>query len=357
MKAMILAAGEGTRLYPLTYTLPKPMVPVINRPVMEHIILHLAKHGFDEIIVNLHFLPEHIENYFHDGSRLGVKIIYSHEMKPLGTAGGVKNVEDLFDDTFMVVGGDDLSDINLTEVLEFHKKSHSLATIALSRVEDVSSYGVVVTDEKGKIIEFQEKPSKEEAKSEWVNTGVYFFEPAILDLIPKGEFYDFGRQLFPKLKDDKSPFYGFRTKGYWKDVGNLNEYRQTQLDCLGEKVKINFPGKEIQPGVWVEEGCKIADNVKFIPPVVIGKNCHIGNGATLEGPLVIGKFNVIEDYAKVTRSIMWNYNNLKKGSVLEDCLTGSECIIEEEMVYEGTVIGSGMKNIYENYFQKTKVKS
>ena len=351
MKAMILAAGSGTRLYPLTYTLPKPMVPVLNRPVMEHIIRHLAENGFDELMVNLHVLPEHIENYFHDGARLGVSITYSHEMEPLGTAGGVKNVDHFFDDTFLVVGGDDLSDINLKAMYEVHKEKHALATIGLSYEEDVSQYGVVVTDENDRVTEFQEKPKPSEAKSNWANNGIYIFEPAILNLIPEGQIYDFGSQLFPKLKNDKSPFFGYKAKGYWKDVGNLKEYRKTHFDCLEGKVKVKFPGKEIKPGVWVEDGVVLPEDIKITGPVLIGKNCKFGKNVTLEGPLVIGKYNIMGDNTVLKGSVTWGYNYFKDGVRVIDCLVGSECIVEEERVFERSVLGSGMKNILEGYFK------
>lgn len=355
MKAMILAAGLGTRLYPLTFTLPKPMVPIVNMPVMEHIILHLKEHGFDDLMVNLHSMPDQIENYLQDGQRLGVKIEYSHEMEPLGTAGAVKNVEDFFDDTFIVIGGDDMSDVDFSKIVKFHKQKKALATIGLSYAEDVTHYGVVVTDENGRIVEFQEKPSKEEAKSNWVNNGIYIFEPEILNIIPEGSFYDFGSQLFPKLKDDRSPFYACKTKGYWRDVGNLMQYRQAHFDCLEGKLKVNIPGKEVSPGVWIEKGVILPDDIEIKPPVLIGKNCKIGKHVNLIGPLVIGKYNVIEDRAKIERTITWNYNHIKRNVKLRDCLVGSECIIDEDLVFEETVLGSGMKHIFENYFQKKRM--
>ncbi len=355
MKAMILAAGGGTRLYPLTFSLPKPMAPVVNRPVMEHIIRHLSKHGFKDIVINLHNFPQAIEDYFKDGSKLGVKITYSHEAKPLGTAGGVKNVEHLFKDTFLVIGGDDLCDVNITSLVEFHKKKGAIATIGLSYEEEVSQYGVVVTDEDGKILEFQEKPKKEEAKSHWVNNGIYIFEPDIFKVIPKGEFYDFGSQVFPKLKEEKAPFYGFRCKGYWKDIGNLVEYRNAQFDALEGKVKLVFPGEEVEKGIWMEKGVEVHPTAKIKPPVLIGKQCRIGRDVYLEGPLVLGKYNVLEEGVSIVKSVLWNYNHFKRKVRLENCLVGSECIIDEEMVFEETVLGSGMKNIFEDYFRRKRM--
>jgi mannose-1-phosphate guanylyltransferase/phosphomannomutase len=345
MKAMILAAGGGTRLYPLTFTLPKPMAPVCNRPVMEHIITHVRKFGIDQIIVNLHSMPQQIESHFKEGSHLKVHIHYSHEQEPLGTAGGVKNVQDLLTETFMVIGGDDLHDIDLSEMLTFHRKSGAVATIGLSHEEDVHQYGVVVTDEAGRIQEFQEKPRPEEARSHWVNNGIYIFEPAILDMIPDGVFYDFGSQLFPVLKDGKAPFYGFKCSGYWKDIGNLQEYHKVHMDCLSGKVKMEFPGVEKRPGVWVEEGSTLDEQAYVQGPVIIGKRCRVGAGARIIGPSAIGKFNVIDGGAQVIRTVMWDYNHLKGGTRLTDCLAGSECILEEGSVYEKAVLGSGMKHV------------
>jgi len=356
MKAMILAAGGGTRLYPLTFTLPKPVVPIMNRPTMEHIIRHIKEHGFTNIMVNLHNLPEHIENYFKDGSEIGVNINYSHENEPLGTAGGVKYVEDFFDDTFMVIGGDDLHDINLSELVNFHKEKKALATIGLSYEKDVHQYGVVVVNEEGRIIEFQEKPSNEEAKSHWVNNGIYIFEPEILRHIPAGTFYDFGSQLFPRLKEQGAPFYGFKCKGYWKDIGNLVEYRNAHFDCLKGKVKVHFPGYELKKGVWLEEGVVMADDVEITPPVLIGKNCKLARGAKITGPVVMGKYNVLDEGVEIKHTVLWNFNHLKKDVKLLDCLMGSECIVEEGRVFERTVLGSGMKSIFEDYFRHPKME-
>ena len=355
MKAMILAAGGGTRLYPLTFTLPKPMAPVCNRPVMEHIINQLKLHGFDELIVNLHNLPQHIQGHFRDGYQLGVQITYSHEAQPLGTAGGVKNVEDQFERTFMVIGGDDLHNVDLSAMLQFHREHKALATIGLSYEEDVHQYGVVVTDDSGRIQEFQEKPSNDLAKSHWVNNGIYLFEPDIFKLIPDGVFYDFGSQLFPLLKDQGKPFYGYRCKGYWKDIGNLVEYRNAHLDCLNGQVKVSFPGMELKPGVWVDEGVEIHEDAIIEPPVIIGRNCRIGPGVHLKGPVAMGKYNVLDENVKLEGTVMWNYNQLKERVVLRDCMMGSDCILSEDMVFEETVLGSGMKHVFEDYFRRKKM--
>jgi NDP-sugar pyrophosphorylase family protein len=352
MKAMILAAGGGTRLYPLTFTLAKPMATVMNKPVLEHIINHISKHGFNELMINLHNFGDQIENYFRDGRDFGVKISYSHEKEPLGTAGGVKNVEHFFDDTFMVIGGDDLLDVNLGELIAFHKEKKALATIGLSYEKEVEHYGVVVTDQTGKILEFQEKPRPEEAKSHWVNNGIYIFEPEILDYIPAGKFYDFGSQLFPRLKDEGAPFYGCECRGYWKDIGNLVEYRQAYIDCLEKKLSVQFEGTEIKPGVWIAEGVKLPDDITLIPPVLIGKNCQFGENVHLEGPLVLGNNNRIDDNAVIVRSMMWDSNQISKNVELVDCLMGNSCKPDSNQKFKETTISSEMKYIFEDYFHR-----
>ncbi len=357
MKAMILAAGGGTRLYPLTFTLPKPMAPICNRPVMEHIINQLKIHGFNEIIVNLHNLPQHIEGYFSDGRQLGISITYSYEAQPLGTAGGVKNVEEQFDKTFMVIGGDDLHSVDLSSMLQFHRERKALATIGLSHEEDVHHYGVVVTDETGRILEFQEKPDNDIAKSHWVNNGIYLFEPEIFKYIPDGIFYDFGSQLFPRLREMGKPFYGYRCKGYWKDIGNLVEYHNAHFDCLRGRVKVEFSGIEIKPGVWVDEGVVIHEDAVIEGPVIIGKHCQIGPGVHIRGPVAMGKYNQLVENVHLEGTVMWNYNQLKNGVVLRDCLMGSDCIVSEDLVFEETVLGSGMKHIFEDYFCRKKMTS
>ncbi|NLW25283.1 MAG: nucleotidyltransferase family protein, partial [Clostridia bacterium] len=231
MRAMIMAAGVGSRLMPLTKTVPKPMVPIVNVPVMEYCVKLLKKHGIYNIIANTHYLPSKITDYFQDGKKFGVNMTYSYERELLGTAGGVKNNSWFLDETFCIVSGDALTNIDLTEMYKFHKEKNALATLALKPVEDVTQYGVVVTDEEQCIKAFQEKPKKEEALSNLVNTGIYIFEPEIFSYIPEG-FYDFGKQLFPKLVEMEERIFGFFTDDYWCDVGSLNVYKQANWDVL-----------------------------------------------------------------------------------------------------------------------------
>ncbi|MHB1276190.1 MAG: nucleotidyltransferase family protein, partial [Candidatus Humimicrobiaceae bacterium] len=283
-KAMLLAAGLGTRLRPLTDLISKPMAPIVNKPVMEHIIELLSEHEFGEIVCNLHWYPEAIKDYFGDGSKWNVNITYSYEPELLGTAGGVKKVEAFFEDrTFIILSGDALTDINLTELMDFHKKKEGICTLALTEIDDPSQYGVVITDNDNKITGFQEKPLMGESKSRMANSGIYVFEPRIFNHIPFGSFYDFGRDLFPKLLTEHIPYYGYKHERYWNDVGSLEQYQQGNFDALEGKVKLKIPGIQINEGIWLGKNCKIEEEVVMIPPIVIGNNCTIKKGAKLYG--------------------------------------------------------------------------
>jgi mannose-1-phosphate guanylyltransferase/mannose-1-phosphate guanylyltransferase/phosphomannomutase len=238
MKAMILAAGVGSRLGKLTAHMPKPMVPVGGRPAMEHIVNLLRYYGIKDVVANLHYLPELIMSYFGDGSGHGIRLAYSVEEKLLGTAGGVKNNQWFLDQTFLVISGDALTDIDLAAFLNFHRENKALATIALKEQVDVEQFGVVITDEAGRIRNFQEKPKKEDALSSLVNTGIYIFEPEIFQLIPRGQFYDFGRNLFPLLVERGEPFYGYPMDGYWCDIGTPETYQTACRDASAGLVRI-----------------------------------------------------------------------------------------------------------------------
>lgn len=301
---MILAAGGGTRLYPLTLGTAKAMAPVLNRPVMEHIITLLRRAGITDLIANLHHHPDQIAAYFGDGSRLGVSLQYSPEREILGTAGGVKNVASFFGaDTFIVVGGDDLANFDLQAMADFHRRAGALATIAVVEVERVSEFGIVVTGDDGRIRSFQEKPAPEEAKSRLANTGVYMFEPQALDYIPADEFFDFGKQVFPLLVEQGAPFYAWSAAGYWKDIGNPREYLEVNLDALEGKVGISPAGEEIAPGVW-REGEVEAEGAAIQPPAALGAGCHLEPGCRVRGS-VIGPGARIAQGARLDGCIVW----------------------------------------------------
>jgi mannose-1-phosphate guanylyltransferase/phosphomannomutase len=339
MKAMILAAGVGSRLDPLTRHLPKPMVPIINKPVMEHIVELLKRHGFTDIVMNLYHLSYSIKDYFGDGSRWGLRINYSDEESLLGTAGGVKRVESFFDDTFLVIGGDDLADLDLTRMLRHHREKKALATIALSLVEDPSQYGIALLNDKNRITRFLEKPKDATIFSNTANTGVYLFEPDILDLIPKGEKYDFGMHLFPKLLELKKPFYGYLTASYWSDVGHLESYRNAHYDALSGRVNINFPVKERRKMVWIGENVEIHPTAEIGYPVVIGDGCRIEAGAKVLEDSVLGSNCAIEEGAVVRRSILWNGATVMKETWLDRCVVGADCKVQTNAaVFDGVIV-------------------
>ena len=342
-KAMVLAAGLGTRLRPLTDLISKPMAPIVNRPVMEHIIKLLAGHGFKDIVCNLHYFPDEIKNYFGDGSKWGVNIVYSFEEELLGTAGGVKKVEDFFQgQTFLVVSGDALTDIDLSSAYDFHKEKKGEATLVLTRVEDTSQFGVVLLDDEKRIKGFQEKPLSGEAKSALANSGIYFFESSIFRYMPpKGQFYDFGKNLFPDLLRRDVPYYGYRHKRYWNDVGSLDEYQMGNFDALEGKVKVDIPGKMIKEGVWIGRNCKIQEDVIIIPPVCIGDDCIIKSGAKLYGPIILGDNTTVDERAILYRGIKWGSGYIGKDASLIGAIIGYAAEIKNKAsVLEKAVIGS-----------------
>ena len=315
MRAMVLAAGLGTRLRPVTYSLPKPMVPVVNRPVMEHIVRLLASHDLTEIVANLHWFPDTIESHFGDGSEFGVSITYSREDELLGTAGGVRKVEDFLGDQFLVISGDALTDVDLSAMREFHDSHDGIATLATLRVEDTSEFGVVITDEEGRVQGFQEKPDPAEALSDLANCGIYMFDSTIFDHFPgPGEsklggaedpdgFADWAFDIFPALLEAGVPFYALEVDAYWNDIGTIPELLSGNFGALEGKIELALDGVERSPGVWAPESLEL-DGIECEAPVLIGESCSIGEGASLEGPLVVAPGSVIGSGARVVRSVL-----------------------------------------------------
>ena len=343
MKAMILAAGKGTRVRPITYTIPKPLIPILQKPVMEFLLELLRKHGFNEIMVNVSHLAEEIENYFRDGQRFGVDIAYSFEGSivegklvgsALGSAGGLKRIQDFnafFDDTFIVLCGDALIDLDLSAAVKLHKDKGAIATVVTKSVpkEDVPSYGVVVTDEEGRIKSFQEKPSVEEALSTEINTGIYIFEPEVIDYIPPEQKYDIGGELFPKLVEMGAPFYAVSMDFEWVDIGKVPDYWHAIRGVLTKKIKnVDIPGKEVAPGIYT--GLNVAvnwDKVEIKGPVYIGGMTKIEDGATIIGPAMIGPNCWICSGATVDNSVIFEYSRLGAGVRLVDKLVfGRYCV-------------------------------
>lgn len=320
MKAMILSAGAGTRLLPLTLTIPKPMLSIANKPALEHIIELCKKHNILKIKMNLFYLPECIDTYFKDGKDFGVDISYSIEKKLLGTAGGIKRIQSFFDETFVVLSGDGFTDIDLSAMLEFHKKSGSKATIAVKEVEDPSKFGVVVTDSNFKISSFQEKPKKEEALSKLVNLGIYIFEPEILDLIPPKEEYDFGFQLFPKLLEEKIPFYAFATDCKWSDIGSLAEYWKVNLDSAFNSKGFGNDYVEQKKGMFVHKSTKIDKDLlkNMNGNIIIGADCIIKQSVCINGNVVIGNEVFIDEKAIVNQSVILGNTYVGKEVEIKD---------------------------------------
>lgn len=340
MKAIIMAGGEGTRLRPLTCSRPKPMVPVMNKPVMEHIINLLKKHNILDIGVTLQYMPEVIKDYFGDGRDFGVNISYFIEEEPLGTAGSVKNAQEFLDDTFLVISGDALTDIDLTKAIEFHKMRRSFATLILTRVEVPLEYGVVITERDGRIKGFLEKPSWSEVFSDTVNTGIYVLEPECLDFFETSKVFDFSNDLFPMILNKELLMYGFITEDYWCDIGDLKAYQQAHFDILDNRVKINIPGYQIQGKVWIDEGVDIDKNCIINGPVVIGANCKIKKGAVINPYCILGDNNIIENNSSIKRTIIWNGCNIEKNSQLRGTILCNKVIMKSSSnAFEQSVIG------------------
>ena len=322
MKAFILAAGAGTRLRPLTYDYPKPMIPLLNKPVIEHTINNLKKHNIDSIVMNLHTLPEMITDYFGDGKKFGIDIKYSMEETLLGTAGGLKKCQKFFDSTFVVMSGDGLSNIDLTDAVAFHKKKKSVATMVLKKIETKFAYGITLTERSGKIVKFVEKPTWGSVFSDTVNTGIYIFEPEIFKYIPDG-IYDFGKDLWPRLLKLKKPIFAYLMNGYWTDIGNIDEYKQGVKDALFNKISVNISGKKIKnTEVIADSGCDIDKTVKFIGKSVIGKNCKIGKNVVIDNGTVIGDNVKIQDDTIIKDSIIWNNTIIGKNTKLCSSVIG-----------------------------------
>ena len=342
MKAVIMAGGEGARLRPLTCDRPKPMVPLMDKPMMEYIVELLTAHDLRDLAVTLQYLPEQIKEYFGEKSPLGVNFTYFLEEEPLGTAGSVKNAASFLDDTFLVISGDCLTDINLSAAIDFHRQKKTLVTIVLTPQENPLEYGIVMVNEKGRIIRFLEKPGWGEVFSDTVNTGIYILEPEVLAYIPTGKKFDFSRDLFPLLMEKGQPLYGCVLPGYWCDIGNLEQYRFAHYDILNKKVEINLPAKEEEPGVWLADEVYIDAQALLQPPFYIGKGTSIGAQAFIGEYAVVGAYNHVSEKVSIKRGVTWSRVNLGRNAVVRGgILAGGARLESGGAVYEGAVIGEG----------------
>jgi len=317
MRAMVLAAGLGTRLRPLTYEITKPMVPVLDRPVMEHIVDLLDRHGFDQVIANLHYFPDTIREHF------GERMEYHYEPELLGTAGGVRACAEFFgDEPFLVISGDALTDIDLTALAARHRETDGIATLAVKQVPDTREYGVVLHDRVGRITGFQEKPSPDEALSELGNCGIYVFDPQIFDYFPDREFVDWAKDVFPALLENDVPFYIHEAREYWNDIGSLEELRKGTFDALRGELRLQVEGQEMRPGITVADGSPLPEDVELEGPAWIGRDVRIGEGVRLMCPIVVGDGASIGDRAQLRGSIVFPGTEIPSESILIGAIAG-----------------------------------
>ena len=357
MKAMILAAGRGTRVRPLTETLPKPMIPILHKPVMEMLVDHLRKHGFNRIMVNTSYLAPQIEGYFRDGHRFGVSMAYSFEGaiengqlidQPLGSAGALQKIQrhsGFFDDDFVVVCGDAVVDLDLGKLLAFHRAKKSIATVALKRVpaSELVNYGVAVLNDKGRILKFQEKPAAGTELSDLANSGIYIFSPRIFDWIPQEGVYDIGGQLLPVLAAAGAPIHGMELPFDWFDIGRLSDYYRVVMQAMrGEAPPYNLPGELIRPDVRVGLNVRANfDRIKISGPVFIGGSASIGDGCEITGPVVIGANACIESGAQIDASIVLDHTRVSGFASYRHKVVGPDFCFDPE----GTVLDSRSTDI------------
>ena len=334
---MILAGGLSTRLYPLTKAVPKPLVPVAGVPNAAHLLRYLKAYGFDEIAINLHYLAEAIVEALGDGSRWDVTLEYSYEPALLGSAGGVKKLQRFFgDEPFVIIGCDEVTDLPLDRLFDFHRERDALATIGLVECEEVDQYGVVVTDDRGKIVEFQEKPAKGTERSKLANTGVYAFSPEIFDHIPADEFYDFGKQVFPSLQAAGERFYGFDARGaYWVDIGTPAEYRRASFDVVRGVVRI----PQTEPN-GIDPSAQLAASVRIDGPVRIGADVRLDDDVSILGPTVLDDSVHVKAGARLERAICWTGASIGAGAQLCDSVVGKDYAVEAGCVLAGALVAS-----------------
>ena len=341
MKAVVMAGGEGTRLRPLTSSRPKPLVPILNKPCMQHTIELLKRYGITDIVVTLYYLADEIEGYFGDGSELGVNLIYTVEDTPLGTAGSVKKAEEyLKDDTFIIVSGDALTDLDVEKALAYHKEKQSVATLVLQHVDNPLEFGVVITDDNGRIRRFLEKPSWGEVFSDTVNTGMYILEPSIFEYMQPEKSYDWSQDIFPQILQEEKPMFGYVLGEYWTDVGSLQQYRQAQYEMLGGMTRLPIEGRREGGDIWIGAGTEIDPNARLVGPLCIGKNCRVKADAHLGPETVIGDNCLIEEGATLQRAIVWDSNYIGARSRLTGCTVCFRSTIKEDVdIQEGAVVG------------------
>jgi len=340
VKAVVMAGGEGTRLRPLTSNQPKPMVPIVGKPCIEHIVELLAEHGFDDMVVTLAFMPQAIRSYFGAGEAHGVKIQYSVEESPAGTAGSVKLAEDALDGTFLVISGDALCDIDLGALVRFHEEKGADVTIGLKSVDNPLEFGIVVTDVDERIERFLEKPSWGQVFTDTINTGIYVVEPSVLRHVPADRPFDFSKELFPLLLEMGRPLYGYVADGYWQDIGNLDQYRQANFDALDEKVRLRIPGVRLRGNIWVGEGVEIEDLESIEGPAFIGNYCRIVPQASVGPYSVLSSSVTLREQARTVRSVVDASTYIGRNALIEGAVVGRSCDVRTgARLHQGVAIG------------------
>jgi mannose-1-phosphate guanylyltransferase len=327
-KAVILVGGPGTRLQPLTYDTPKSMVPVLNKPFMEHTIAYLKQFGIEDIIITLNYLPKVIHNYFGDGSRFGVQLTCCLEKEPMGTAGAVKNAEQYLNNTFIVLNGDIFTDMNIADMLACHRNKGAKATIAMSQVDNPSAFGVVETDSAQRVRRFIEKPPPGEETTNWINAGIYILEPDVLGHVPANSHYMFERGLFPLLLDMGEPVFGYPFSGYWLDMGNPEKYLSLSGDLLLSKASSPLIHGSDSQRVYCEQDVNIHPSARIVAPVMIGNRCQIGRSVYIQGPAVIGSDCHLEEGTSIENAVLWDNVRIGTNARVSQCIIGSHTSIE-----------------------------
>lgn len=342
MRAVVMAGGSGSRLRPLTIERPKPMVPIVNKPAMSHILDLLKRHNITEVIITVQYLADMIQDFFGDGSSLGMQIHYSVEETPLGTAGSVKNAQDFLDDTFLVISGDALTNFNLGKLVEYHISKGTLATLALYNLPNPMDYGVITLANDGQIVRFQEKPSRGSVMSDYINTGIYVLQPEVLDFFEPNTPFDFANDLFPMLHEQGYPLYGYVSEGYWCDVGNIPEYIRANADALEGRVEGLDLGRYLGNGIWAGQDVEIAPTARLEGPIYLGQSVQIKSGAVIYGPTVIRDYTVVDNEAHIDRSILWRNCYIGERAQISGAVILRQCSLKANAtVFEGTVIGDG----------------
>jgi mannose-1-phosphate guanylyltransferase len=342
MKAVILVGGEGTRLRPLTVNVPKPMLPVVNRPFLEHVLEYLKSHGIHDVILSMGYRSEVIERHFGDGKDFGINLRYVVESSPLGTAGGVKNVERYIDGTFLVFNGDILTDLDLRAMIDFHRRRGAKATISLTPVDDPTSYGLVETDTDGHVQRFIEKPRLEDVTTNLINAGTYILEPDVLDLIPADTYHMFERGVFPDLLSRHDPIYGYRSDAYWIDIGTPAKYMSVQRDILNGRIQRLGTTLVPSSGIRIGTGTVIDPSAKMTGPAVLGDGVRVAAGARISGPVVVGDDCSIGPDAIVEEAILWPRVRITARAKLSGAILGADVVVEDDSaVVGGAVVADG----------------